>query len=216
MLELQRFLAQLGEGMWTTTWVFVITLVLSLPLSIPLAMMRISKNKLFSALSAAFIYVMRGTPLMLQLMFVYFGLPLIPVLPLVVSREVAIVIAFSLNYAAYFAEIFRGGIQSISKGQWEAGKVLGLSKQFTFQKIIVPQVIKTTLPSLANEVITLVKDTSLVYVLGAMDVMKVAKGVSNSTASFLPFLFAGIVYLIIVFVLTQVLKALEKRYLYYN
>lgn len=216
MAELQRFLAQIGDGLWTTAWVFFVTLALSLPLSVPLALMRLSKNRILSGISSAFIYVMRGTPLMLQLMFVYFGLPLIPILPLVLSREMAIVVAFVLNYAAYFAEILRGGIQSIPNGQWEAGKVLGLSRSYTFTKIIVPQVFKTTLPSISNEVITLIKDTSLVYVLGAMDVMKVAKGVSNSTASFLPFLYAGIVYLLLIAVLTQILKALEKRFLYYR
>lgn len=211
MAGLKMFLTILGEGLSTTLWVFFITLVVSLPLAVPVAIMRLSDNKLISGITGAYIYIMRGTPLMLQLMFVYFGLPSVPVIGVTLSRESAIALAFILNYAAYLAEILRGGILSIPPGQWEAGKVLGLSRSYTFMRIILPQAIRNVLPSISNEVITLVKDTSLVYVLGVTDVMKVAKATSNTTASFAPYLYAGIVYLLMIAILTQILTRIEKH-----
>lgn len=205
---LAMFLPLMAEGMKITLGVFVITLVFSLPLSILLALLRLSPIKPLDWLTRAYIYLMRGTPLLLQMLFVFFGLPL---LGITLSRNMSIYLAFILNYAAYFAEIFRGGIQSIPKEQWEAGKVLGLSKMYTFQKVILPQAYAIVLPSIGNEVITLIKDTSLVYTLGVMDILKAAKTTSMNFSSLLPYVYVGICYLILVFIVSQGLESLEKR-----
>lgn len=159
---------------------------------------------------------MRGTPLLLQLMFVFYVLPQITFLRPFLTRHAAIYISFVLNYSAYFAEIIRGGIQSIDVGQFEAGKVLGLSKSFSFIHIILPQVIKNVLPSISNEVITLVKDTTLVHILGVYDILKAARSVSNKYVTFMPYIFVGMIYLVIVFILTKIFDSLEKRYSYYR
>lgn len=204
------------EGLKMTLGVFVVTLVFSLPLSIVVARLRLSKNKLVAKGIAIYIYLMRGTPLLLQMMFIFFGLPELPGGGIVLSRNQAIFFAFVLNYTAYFAEIFRGGIQSIDLGQWEAGEVLGFSKLYTFRKIILPQVIKNILPSLSNEIITLVKDTSLVFTLGVMDILKAAKATSMKFSTLSPYLYVGGVYLLLVAVLTKVLDRLEKRFSYYR
>lgn len=204
------------EGMKMTLGVFVITLVFSLPLSVGVARLRLSKNKIISKLTAMYIYLMRGTPLLLQMMFVFFGLPQLPGGGIVLGREMAIFVAFILNYTAYFAEIFRGGIQSIDKGQWEAGEVLGLSRLYTFRKVILPQVMKNIMPSLSNEVITLVKDTSLVFSLGVMDILKAAKATSMKFATLSPYLYVGAVYLILVALLTKVLDKTEDKFSYYR
>ncbi|MPN36103.1 Arginine transport system permease protein ArtQ [bioreactor metagenome] len=175
-----------------------------------------SKNKLLSNLIGIYIYIMRGTPLLLQLMFIFFGFYYVPYIGYAFSRTQSIFIAFILNYTAYFAEIFRGGINSIDVGQYEASQVLGFSKSHTFMKIILPQVIKNVLPSIGNEVITLVKDTSLVYILGASDILKAAKSVSNAYAAFSPYLYVGLVYLAITAVLTKILSKIENKYDYYR
>ena len=146
------------EGLKNTLGVFILTLLLSIPLGIIVAILRLSNIKIVNFISSLYVLVMRGTPLLLQLIFIFFGLPIIGVS---IDRFPAAIIAFTLNYAAYFGEIFRSGIKDIDKGQFEASKILGLSKWFTFKKIILPQSFKKTLPSIANEVITLVKDTSL-------------------------------------------------------
>ncbi|WP_312702260.1 amino acid ABC transporter permease [Sedimentibacter sp.] len=204
------------SGLETTLTVFVITLAVSLPLSVIVARMRLSNNKLISNLTGAYIYVMRGTPLLLQLMFIFFGFFYVPYIGFALSRSQAIYTAFILNYTAYFAEIFRGGINSIDVGQFEAAQVLALSKVHTFVKIILPQVIKNVLPSVGNEVITLVKDTSLVYILGASDVLKAAKSVSNAYSTFSPYIYIGIVYLLLIAVLTKLLSRVEKKFDYYR
>ncbi|MDF2948802.1 MAG: transporter, permease protein [Sedimentibacter sp.] len=204
------------EGLKTTLSVFAITIMASLPLSVAVAKIRMSKNKLISTLIGIYIYIMRGTPLLLQLMFIFFGFYYVPYIGYAFSRNQAIFIAFILNYTAYFAEIFRGGINSIDFGQYEASQVLGLSKSHTFMKIILPQVIKNVLPSIGNEVITLVKDTSLVYILGASDILKAAKSVSNAYSAFSPYIFIGLVYLAITAVLTKVLNKIEDKYNYYR
>lgn len=211
MEVLVRLWPLLIEGMGTTFSVFAITLGVSLPLSILVAMARLSKIKTLAKITEFYIYLMRATPLLLQLMFVFFGLPMVPVIGITLGRFAAIYVAFILNYTAYFAEIFRGGIQSIEPGQWEGAKVLGFSKAFTFRRIIFPQVLARVMPSISNEVITLVKDTSLVYILGVMDILKAAKSVSNSMSSILPYVYVGIVYLLVIAVLTQVLEAIEKK-----
>lgn len=204
------------EGLKTTMGVFALTLLISIPLSIVVAKLRMSKNKIISKLIGVYIYIMRGTPLLLQLMFIFFGYYRVPYIGYAFSRQQAIFIAFILNYTAYFAEIFRGGINSIDVGQYEASLVLGLSKTHTFMRIILPQVIKNVMPSIGNEVITLVKDTSLIYILGASDILKAAKSVSNSYAAFSPYIYIGLLYLVITAVLTKVLAKIENKYNYYR
>jgi polar amino acid transport system permease protein len=175
-----------------------------------------SKNKIVSKVTGIYIYIMRGTPLLLQLMFIFFGFHYIPVIGFAFGRYQAILVAFVLNYTAYFAEIFRGGINAIDIGQIEASTVLGLSKRFTFMKVILPQVLKNVMPSIGNEVITLVKDTSLVYILGVADILKAAKSVSNTYSTFIPYIFVGIIYLIITAVLTRFLNNIENKFNYYR
>lgn len=203
-------------GLNTTIGVFLLTLVISIPLSIIVAKLRMSKNKLVAKITGIYIYIMRGTPLLLQLMFIFFGFHFVPYIGYAFSRYQAIYIAFILNYTAYFAEIFRGGIGTIDIGQYEAGEVLGLSKGYTFFKIILPQVIKNVMPSVGNEVITLVKDTSLVYILGVGDILKAAKSVSNTYSTFIPYIFIGLLYLLITAVLTKVLAQIEKKFNFYR
>lgn len=204
------------DGLKATLGVFLLTLIVSIPLSIVVARLRMSKNKVISKFTGIYIYIMRGTPLLLQLMFIFFGYYRVPYIGYAFSREQAIFIAFILNYTAYFAEIFRGGINSIDIGQQEASLVLGLSKTHTFIKIILPQVIKNVMPSIGNEVITLVKDTSLIYILGASDILKAAKSVSNAYAAFSPYIYIGLLYLIITAVLTKILSKIENKYDYYR
>lgn len=204
------------EGLKTTIGVFLVTLIFSIPLSIIVAKLRMSKNKAIANITGTYIYIMRGTPLLLQLMFIFFGFHFVPVIGFAFGRYQAIFIAFVLNYTAYFAEIFRGGINSIDLGQVEASTVLGLSKTFTFMKVILPQVIKNVMPSIGNEVITLVKDTSLVYILGVSDALKAAKSVSNTYSTFIPYIFIGFVYLVIIAFLTKILNHIEKRFSYYR
>lgn len=204
------------EGLGVTLGVFAITLVASLPLSVPLAILRLSKNKFVSGLVGIYITIMRGTPLLLQLMFIFFGFHFVPVIGYAFSRYQAVAIAFILNYAAYFAEILRGGINAVDPGQFEASYVLGFSKSHTYRRIILPQVLRNVMPSISNEVITLVKDTSLVYILGVSDILKAAKSVSNTYSSFLPYVFTGLVYLVLIAVLTKVLNYIEKKVNYFR
>lgn len=204
------------DGLKATMGVFLLTLIVSIPLSIVVAKLRMSKNKIISKITGIYIYIMRGTPLLLQLMFIFFGYYRVPYIGYAFSREQAIFIAFILNYTAYFAEIFRGGINSIDVGQYEASQVLGLSKTHTFMKIILPQVIKNVMPSIGNEVITLVKDTSLVYILGSSDILKAARSVSNVYAAFSPYIYIGILYMVIIAILTKILDKIENKYDYYR
>ncbi|HPP31686.1 MAG TPA: amino acid ABC transporter permease [Soehngenia sp.] len=204
------------EGLKVTMSVFAITLIVSLPLAIFVALLKGSRNKYINKFTSAYIYVMRGTPLLLQLMFIFFGFHYIPVIGYAFTRYQAIFIAFILNYTAYFAEIIRGGINTIDIGQYEATKVLGMSKSFAFIRIILPQVIKNTIPPLGNEIITLLKDTSLVYILGATDILKAAKSVSNTYSTFTPYIFVGFVYLGIIAIMTNILSNIERRFDYYR
>lgn len=208
---IDRLMPLLGQGLINSGKVFIICLVFSLILALPLSLARISKNKILRTISSFYIYVMRATPLLLQLMFIFFGLPLISKNLFSLDRFFAIYLAFILNYTAYFAEIYRGGIESIPKGQWEGAQVLGLSKTFTFLKVIFPQALYRVFPSIANEVISLVKDTSLIYILGVTDILKAGKSVSNTMASILPYVYVGIVYLIIVAILTKILSKIEEK-----
>jgi polar amino acid transport system permease protein len=206
-------LPSLTEGLVSTLKIFIVTLVLSIPLGIVIALGRLSKIKIISVITEGYIWLMRGTPLLLQIVFVFFGLPLIGIS---FDRFPAAIIAFVLNYAAYYGEIFRAGIQSIDKGQYEASEVLGMSNSQTFFRIIFPQMIKRVLPPVANEVITLVKDTALVYVVGLDELLKVAKTASNRDASLVPLVVVAVFYLLLTAVLTKVFQILEKKYSYYQ
>ncbi|NLK44866.1 MAG: amino acid ABC transporter permease [Tissierellia bacterium] len=201
------------DGFKTTLWVFSITALFSIPLGIAVCLLRLSKIKIISLIIQTYILIMRGTPLLLQIIFIYFGLP---IMGIVLNREVSVSIAFILNYAAYFGEIFRGGINSIDIGQFEAAKVLKLSKTTTYLGIILPQVFKIVLPSLGNELITLIKDTSLVYVLGLGDILRAAKTLSNKDATIIPLFIAGGIYLVFIWFVTILLKKVEMRFEYYK
>lgn len=201
------------EGLKITLSVFFITLIISIPLGIMIAFLRLSKNKIISQIANLYILIMRGTPLLLQLVFVFFGLPLMGI---VFDRFEAVIVAFSLNYAAYFAEIFRGGIQSIDKGQYEGAFVLGFSKFDMYRRIILPQVIKRVLPAMSNEVITLIKDTAIVYAIGLNDILRIAQIAQNRQASIVPLIEAGAVYLVLIGILTIMFKKIENKYDYYR
>lgn len=208
-----NLLPSLIEGLLNTLKIFIVTLVVSMPLGVVVALGRLSKIRLISIITESYIWLMRGTPLLLQIVFVFFGLP---ILGISFDRFPAAIIAFVLNYAAYFGEIFRAGIQSIDKGQYEASEVLGMSSYQTFFRIILPQMIKRVLPPVANEVITLVKDTALVYVVGLDELLKVAKTASNRDASLAPLVVVAVFYLLLTAVFTKVFQALEKKHSYYQ
>ncbi|WP_028828929.1 amino acid ABC transporter permease [Proteocatella sphenisci] len=201
------------DGLKTTLTLSVITLAVSLPLSVIVALLKMSRAKTLKYITSAYIYVMRGTPLLLQLMFVFFGLPYMNI---VLQRETAAGLAFILNYTAYFAEIVRGGLQGIDKGQYEAAKILGMSKKNTFFKIVLPQVIKAILPAMGNETITLIKDTSLVYILGLGDLLRAGKIAANTFSSMIPFMMVGLIYLTVIAVLSRAFDLMEKHFGYYE
>ncbi len=202
------------QGLGATISIFLVTIMLSIPLGFLFTLIVRSKRKPLQAFGRAYIYVLRGTPLLLQLMFVYFGLPLLPFIGnyLVFGRFQAACIAFCLNYAAYFAEIFRGGLLAIDKGQYEAAKVLGLTKFDTMTRVVIPQMIRVTLPSISNETITLVKDTALVTVIGVAEVLHYAKTSVNRDGDTFAFIVAAGIYLIINFFISMIFKKLEEKY----
>lgn len=204
---------QVLEGLKVTMEIFLLTLILSIPLGVLVALGRLSKIKIINKLTGFYVLIMRGTPLLLQIVFIFFGLPN---LNIVIDRFPAAIIAFTLNYAAYFGEIFRAGISSVDIGQNEASQVLGLSKKDTFFRIILPQAFKTILPPIANEIVTLVKDTALVYVIGIDELLIVGKIACNRDSSLLPLLIIGIVYLILIGIFTKIFDKIEKKYQYYN
>lgn len=199
------------QALGTTIFYAVIVWTLSIPLSLPIALLRIANTPL-KWIVRAYINLMRGTPLLLQLMFIYFGLPYVGI---TFQREQAAIIAFVFNYTAYFAEIMRSGIQHVDKGQWEAAKVLGISKLQAFTKIVMPQVIKNVLPALTNEAATLIKDTSLIYVLGISELLKTGRTAVNTLSSLLPFAMVGVFYLILISATNAVFNYIEKKYSYY-
>lgn len=197
------------EGSEITLEIFLVTLILALPLGMLAALGRLSSFKLISRLVEFYVWIMRGTPLMLQLLFVYFALPMIGIrLPDIAAA----LLAFTLNYAAYFAEIFRAGIQAVPKGQYEAAKTLGMSYPQTMRRIILPQVVRLVLPPISNETINLVKDTSLVYILAMNDLLRVARTIVQREFDMTPFLIAAIFYLAMTAVLTWGFKKLEAHY----
>lgn len=202
------------EGAQTTILMFLLAIVLSVPLGFGITLLMRSRFKPLAWIAHIYVYVMRGTPLLLQILFFCFGLPLLPVIGeyLVFDRLVAAAMAFVLNYAAYFAEIFRGGLLSIDKGQHEAAKVLGLSKRQTMVKVIIPQMIRVVLPATANESITLVKDTALLYAVAVPELLYYAQAAANRDFQLTPFVIAAVMYLLMTLLLTLLFKALEKRF----
>lgn len=206
-------LSDMLSGTLKTLELFFLTLIFSLPLGMLLCMGRMSKHKVISVPVKLYLLIIRGTPLMLQLMVVFFGMPIIGIR---FPRFTAAVIAFVLNYAAYFAEIFRGGMESIPAGQYEAAKVLGYGRGQTFTKIVFPQVVKRILPPMSNEFITLVKDTSLAKVISVVELMKITSDYANSATDFTPFIIAGLFYLIMNAVVSKCFSVAEKKLSYYR
>ena len=210
-------LSKLGEGMVVTLMLFVVTLLFSLPLGLLVSFGRMAKDVVIRTIFKAYISIMRGTPLMLQLMVIYFGPYYIFGITNSPSwKNSAVAIGFVLNYAAYFAEIYRGGIESMPKGQYEAAQILGYSKAQTFMRIILPQVIKIILPSITNETITLVKDTSLAFTIGIMEMFTISKALAASQTTMLPYVFAGIFYYVFNLIVAFLLELLEKKLNYYR
>ena len=216
-MSLLTMSAQLAEGFLITVEIFVLTLLFSLPLGLIVAFGRMSGCKVIRIISKIYISIMRGTPLMLQIIVVYFA-------PFYVFRMhvgtgyrfPAVIVAFVINYAAYFAEIYRAGIESIPVGQYEAAEILGYTKFQTFFKIILPQVIKRILPSITNEVITLVKDTSLAFTLSVMEMFSMAKALAASQTNMMPFVAAGVFYYVFNLVVAMFMEWIEKKMDYYR
>lgn len=208
-----QILPSLLNGTRITILLFAITLVLSIPLGILFALGLRSKFKPLVILLDLYVWLMRGTPLLLQLIFVFYGLPIIGI---VFERFTAAVVAFVFNYAAYFAEIFRGGLQAVSHEQREAAALLGLSRGQTLRFIVLPQVIKIVLPSISNEVINLIKDSSLVYVLGIGDLLRAGNVATARDVTLVPLLMVGLIYLILIAGLTYLQKVIERRFSYYE
>lgn len=216
-MDIMAMTAQLAEGFLVTVQIFVLTLLFSLPLGMLVAFGRMSRCKIIKLIAKLYISVMRGTPLMLQIIVVYFA-------PYYMFRMKmgpgyrfpAVIIAFVINYAAYFAEIYRSGIESMPKGQYEAAEVLGYSKAQTFVRIILPQVIKRVLPSITNETITLVKDTSLAFTISIAEMFTVAKQIGAAQTSVVPLLAAGIFYYVFNLIVATVMEYIEKRLSYYR
>ena len=212
MDSLIAMLPPLMEGAGTTLKLFFITLLLSIPLGLALALLRLSRWAAVRQAVSGYIWLMRGTPLMLQLLFIYFALPFVPVIGIRLPDFPSAVVAFSLNFAAYFAEIFRAGIQSVDKGQYEAAKSLGMSYSQTMRRIVLPQMVRHILPPMSNETITLVKDTALIYVLALNDLLRAARNIVQREFTVTPFLVAAAFYLIMTLVLTWVFQRMERRY----
>ena len=209
--------SQLGKGLIVSVEIFILTLVFSMPLGLLVSFGRMSKNIVIRTIMKVYISIMRGTPLMLQLIVVYFA-PYY-VLGMKISsayRFIAVIIGFAVNYAAYFAEIYRGGIESMPKRQYDAAQVLGYGKTQTFWKIILPQVIKRILPAVTNEIITLVKDTSLAFVIAVAEMFTIAKQIAAAQASIFPLMIAGAYYFIFNLVVALVMEYAEKKCNYYR
>ncbi|WP_204594595.1 amino acid ABC transporter permease [Clostridium sardiniense] len=212
-MNFEILIDQLMSGLKITLSVFILTLILSIPIGIIVAILRVKGNRLTKRIVDLYILIMRGTPLLLQIIFIFFGLPLVGVR---FGRFTAAIVAFVLNYGAYFAEIFRAGIEGVDDGQLEACEMLGLSEFDVYIRIILPQAFKKVIPPVGNEVISLIKDTALVYIVGLQDILMVGKIATNREASLFPLVIVGILYLILVIVLTNVFKKLEKKYNYYK
>ena len=216
-MDLATMTGMLLEGFGTTVQIFVLTLVGSIPLAVPVAFARMSRSAPLRAVARIYISIMRGTPLMLQMFAIYFapyyvfGIELTPD-----SKWYACIVAFIINYAAYFAEIYRSGIQSIPRGQYEAAEVLGYTRAQTFARIVLPQVVKRILPAMGNEVITLVKDTSLAFAIGVAEMFSTAKALVASQVSMVPFAISAVFYWVFNFLVELLIGAAEKRLDYYH
>ena len=213
-MNYQVLLSQMLEGTLMSLRIFFSTLLFSLPLGLLVALGRMSKNPIINLPVRFYILVMRGTPLMLQLLFIFYGLK--PIFGIQLDRVISAQVAFALNYAAYFAEIFRGGIEGIPQGQHEAAKVLGITKKQTFCRIVMPQVVKRIIPPMGNEFITLVKDTSLAQAIGVVELLRITENWVSSAVDMTPFLIAGIFYLVMNGIVTRCFTVAEKRLSYYR
>lgn len=215
-MSFQVMLQQLSSGMLSTMGIFFLTLLFSLPMGLIIAFGRMSKNKLISGFVSVIVSILRGTPLMLQLMVWYFFPYYLFGWSIGGWRFPAVIVGFSINYAAYFAEIYRSGIEAIPKGQYEAGQILGYSKAQSFFKIILPQVIKIILPSITNEVITLVKDTSLAFSITYIEMFTLAKQIAAAETSMMPFVISAVFYYVFNVLVAFVMGRLEKKMSYYS
>ena len=209
-------LPSLLAGTVVTLQMFFATIILALPLGLLLALGRISRFRALRSTVGVYIWLFRGTPLMLQLLFIYFGLPFLPYIGVRLPDFPAALLAFVLNYAAYFAEIFRAGIQSIDRGQYEGARVLGMTYMQTMRRIVLPQVIKRVLPPVSNETITLVKDTSLIYVLAMNDLLRTTRALVQRDFNTTPFIVAAVFYLLMTLALTWMFQKLEQKYAVYD
>ena len=214
-MTLLTIIAKMSEGLGKTCAIFFLTLLFSLPLGMIITFLRMSKSKVISSVTRFVVAVLRGTPLMLQLIAVttaryLFGTAVSK------NKLIPVVIAFAINYAAYFSEIYRGGIESIPAGQYEAANVLGYTKAQTFLRIILPQVVKRVMPSVTNEVVTLVKDTSMAFTVSYQEMFTIGKQIANSQTSFTPFLVAGVFYFVFNAIVDFVMGKIEKRMDYYK
>lgn len=216
MSYLLDILSPLLQGTLITLQVFLLTMLLAVPLGLGLALLRLSRRAWLGRLVSGYVWLMRGTPLMLQMLFIYFALPFVPVIGIRLPDFPAAILAFTLNYAAYFAEIFRAGIQSVDRGQYEASKVLGLSHVQTMRRIVLPQMVKRILPPMSNETITLIKDTSLIYVLAMNDLLRAARGIVQRDFTTSPFVVAAAFYLLMTLVLTWAFQRMEKKVAVYD
>ena len=215
-MTILTMMSKMSEGLGRTCAIFFLTLLFALPLGLVVAKLRMSRNKIISAVTKAYISILRGTPLMLQLLAVTYGPYYLFGINVAKEKLIPVVIAFSLNYAAYFAEIYRGGIESISVGQYEAAEVLGYSKTQCFNRIILPQVIKRIIPAVTNEVVTLVKDTSMAFTVAYQEMFTIGKQIANSQTSCMPFVIAGVFYFVFNAIVGWVMGRIEKRLNYYR
>lgn len=209
-------ISKMCEGLGNTCAIFFLTLLFSLPLGMIVALLRMSKNPIVSNVTRAVIAVLRGTPLMLQLIAVTYGPYYLFNLSVSKIKLIPVVVAFAINYAAYFAEIYRSGIESIPAGQYEAAEILGYSKAQTFFRIVLPQVAKRIMPSVTNEVVTLVKDTSLAFTVSYQEMFTIGKEIANSQTSFMPFVVAGVFYFIFNAIVDFIMGRVEKSMNYYE
>ena len=215
-MTLMTIILKMSEGLGRTCAIFALTLLFSLPLGMIVALLRMSKNRIVSSVTRFFITVLRGTPLMLQLLAVTYGPYYLFGTTVARNKLIPVVIAFSINYAAYFAEIYRGGIESIPVGQYEAATVLGYTRVQTFMRVILPQVVKRIMPSVTNEIVTLVKDTSIAFTVSYQEMFTIGKQIANSQTSFMPFVVAGVFYYFFNAIVDYVLGRIEKRLDYYR
>lgn len=215
-MSLLTMIIKMSEGLGRTFAIFFLTILFSMPLGMIVALLRMSRNKVVSGVTRFIISILRGTPLMLQLIAVTYGPYYLFGISVSRNKLIPVIVAFSINYAAYFAEIYRGGIESISKGQYEAADVLGYSKFQTFIHIILPQVVKRIMPSVTNEVVTLVKDTSMAFTVSYQEMFTIGKQIANSQTSFMPFVVAGVFYFIFNAIVDFAMGKIEKKLNYYN